>query len=279
MLKGVDVLADAVQVTLGPKGKCAIMEQAFGAPKISKDGVTVAKSIELKDKFQNMGAQLVRQVASKTNDVAGDGTTTSTILARFIFAEGCKAIAAGRNPMDVNRGIKQAAELVIADVQKNSREITSPEEICSVATISANSDVAIGELIARAMKEVGKEGVITVQDGNTMDDELEVVEGMKFDRGYISPYFMTDNKTQKVEFENPLLLLVEKKVSQVQTLLPILEAAMGAQRPLLILAEDVEQDALNLLILNKLKSGIKVAASRRPASGTTARRCCRTLRP
>ena len=243
------------------------MEQSFGPPKISKDGVTVAKSIEFKDKFQNMGAQLVRQVASKTNDVAGDGTTTSTILARAIFSEGCKAIAAGMNPMDVHRGIKKAVLEVVAEVNKNSREIASAEEIAQVATISANSDDEIGMLIARAMKEVGKEGVITVADGKTLFDELEVVEGMKFDRGFISPYFITDQKSQKVEMENPLILLVEKKISSIQPLLPLLESVVREQRPLLIIAEDVETEALATLILNKLRGGVKIAAVKAPGFG------------
>ena len=210
MLAGVDKLADAVQVTLGPKGRNVVLEQSFGAPKITKDGVTVAKGIEFKDRYHNLGAQLVRQVANKTNDIAGDGTTTSTVLCRAIFAEGCKAVAAGMNPMDLRRGINLAVDAVLADLSSRSKMISTKDEIKNVATISANSDVGVGELIASAMEKVGKEGVITVQDGKTLEDELEVVEGMKFDRGFISPYFITQPKTQKAEFENPLILIVEK---------------------------------------------------------------------
>merc|ERR1719253_1223777 len=244
MLMGVDKLADAVQVTLGPKGRNVVIEQSFGAPKITKDGVTVAKAIEFADKQQNIGAQLVRQVASKTNDVAGDGTTTATVLTRAIFAEGCKSVAAGMNPMDLRRGINLAVEACLTDLKARTKMISTKEEIKNVATISANSDHEIGEIIASAMEKVGKEGVITVQDGQTLENELEVVEGMKFDRGYISPYFITSPKTQKAEFENPFILLVEKKVSTLQSLLPLLEQVVKVQKPLVIIAEDVDGEAL-----------------------------------
>merc|ERR1719421_803702 len=267
MLAGVDKLADAVQVTLGPKGRNVVLEQSFGPPKITKDGVTVAKGIEFKDRYHNLGAQLVRQVASKTNDIAGDGTTTSTVLCRAIFAEGCKAVAAGMNPMDLRRGINLAVDAVLADLANRSKEISSKDEIKNVATISANSDVGVGELIANAMEKVGKEGVITVQDGKTLEDELEVVEGMKFDRGYISPYFITQPKTQKAEFENPLILLVEKKVSSLQSMLPLLEQVVKAQKPLVIVAEDVDGEALATLVVNKLRGGMNVAAVKAPGFG------------
>jgi chaperonin GroEL len=256
-----------VQVTLGPKGRHAIIDQSFGAPKITKDGVTVAKSIEFKDRFQNMGAQLVRQVASKTNDEAGDGTTTATVLTRAIFSEGCKAVAAGMNPMDLKRGAQLAVDKVVSVLETISKTITTKEEIAQVGTISANGDRAIGDLLAEAMEKVGKEGVITVQDGKTMHNELDVVEGMRFDRGYISPYFVTDNKAQTCEFENPLILLVEKKISSLQSLLPVLESAVKTQRPLLIISEDVESEALATLVINKLRGGIKVCAVKAPGFG------------
>merc|ERR1719408_1196808 len=224
------MLADAVQVTLGPKGRNAVLEQSFGAPKITKDGVTVAKSIEFKDRHQNLGAQLVRQVANKTNDIAGDGTTTATVLTRAIYAEGCKSVAAGMNPMDLRRGINLAVETVLKDLKARTKMISTKEEIKNVATISANSDLEIGEIIASAMEKVGKEGVITVADGKTLENELEVVEGMKFERGYISPYFITSPKNQKAEFENPLILLVEKKVSSLQSMLPLLEQVVKTQK-------------------------------------------------
>ena len=267
MLAGVDKLADAVQVTLGPKGRNVVLEQAFGAPKITKDGVTVAKSIEFENRHHNLGAQLVRQVANKTNDIAGDGTTTSTVLCRAIFAEGCKSVAAGMNPMDLRRGINLATDAVLADLKARTKMISSKEEIKNVATISANSDERIGELIANAMEKVGKEGVITVQDGKTLEDELEVVEGMKFDRGYISPYFITSPKTQKTEFENPLILLVEKKVSSLQAMLPLLEQVVKTQKPLVIVAEDVDGEALATLVVNKLRGGMNVAAVKAPGFG------------
>ena len=263
MLAGVDKLADAVQVTLGPKGRNAVLDQAYGAPKITKDGVTVAKNIEFKDKFMNMGAQLVRQVASKTNDLAGDGTTTATVLTRAIYSEGCKAVAAGMNPMDLRRGIKLAVDNVVETVESIAEKVEGKDRIAQVATISANSDEDVGKLISDAMEEVGPEGVITINDGKTFADELEVVEGMKFDRGYISPYFTTDQKTQTTEFEDSYVLLVEKKISSIQSLLPLLEmvlksAQSSAPRSLLIIAEDVESEALATLVVNKLRLGIKV---------------------
>jgi chaperonin GroEL len=265
MLAGVDKLADAVQVTLGPKGRNVVIEQSFGGPKITKDGVTVAKSIEFKDKFQNLGAQLIRNAASKTNDVAGDGTTTSTVLCRAIFAEGCKAVAAGMNPMDLRRGINLAVDAVLEDLKKRTKVISTKEEIKNVATISANSDHVIGQLIADAMEKVGKEGVITVQDGKTLVDELDVVEGMKFDRGFISPYFANNAKTLKTEFDNPLILLVEKKVSSLQAMLPLLEHVVKLQKPLLIIAEDVDGEALATLVVNKLRGGMNVVAVKAPS--------------
>uniref|UniRef100_A0A7S1BPR4 Uncharacterized protein n=1 Tax=Corethron hystrix TaxID=216773 RepID=A0A7S1BPR4_9STRA len=267
MLSGVDGLADAVSVTLGPKGRNAIIDQPYGPPKITKDGVTVAKSIDFDDKFKNMGAQLVKSVASKTNDVAGDGTTTATILARAIYSEGCKAVAAGMNPTDLRKGIQSAVNDVVKTLEEIGRKVTTKEEVQQVGTISANGDSEVGDLIADAMERVGKEGVITVQDGKTFDDELEVVEGMKFDRGFISPYFITDAKTQTVELENPYILLVEKKVSSLQQLVPLLERIIKAQSSLLIVAEDVESEALATLVVNKLRAGIKVAAVKAPGFG------------
>lgn len=267
MLRGVDRLADAVQVTLGPKGRNAVLEQSFGPPKITKDGVTVAKHIEFEDKYENMGAMLVRQVASKTNDIAGDGTTTSTVLARALFSEGCKAVAAGMNPMDIRRGITLAIEKVLQELDALSTDIKTKEEISQVATISANSDAEVGELISTAMERVGKQGVITVQDGKTLFDELEVVEGMKFDRGFISPYFITDVKSQKVELDNPLILFSENKVSNLQPIVPILEQVVQQGRSLLIIAEDIEGDALAALIVNKLKGGLKACAVKAPGFG------------
>ena len=255
------------QVTLGPKGRNAIIAQPYGPPKITKDGVTVAKSIDFEDNFENMGAQLVKSVASKTNDVAGDGTTTATVLARAIYREGCKAVAAGMNPLDVRRGIQSAVNCVVETLEGISRPITSREEVSQVGTISANGDAAIGGLISDAMERVGKEGVITVQDGKTIEDELEVVEGMKFDRGYISPYFISDPKTQVCELENPVILLVEKKVSSIQQLVPVLESVIKGQQSLLIVAEDVESEALATLVVNKLRAGIKVCAVKAPGFG------------
>jgi len=267
MLEGVNTLADAVQVTLGPKGRNAIIAQPYGAPKITKDGVTVAKSIDFEDPFQDMGAQLIKSVASRTNDVAGDGTTTATVLARAIYSEGCKAVAAGLNPQDLRRGINIAVDSVVGTLTEISRPITSKEEIAQVGTISANADEEIGGLISDAMERVGKEGVITVQDGKTLDDELEVIEGMKFERGYISPYFITDAKTQTTVLEDPHILLVEKKVSSLQQLVPILETVIKSQGSLLIVAEDVESEALATLVVNKLRAGIKVCAVKAPGFG------------
>lgn len=267
MLKGVELLADAVQVTLGPKGRNAIIAQPFGAPKITKDGVTVAKAIDLSDPMENMGAQLIKSVASKTNDVAGDGTTTATVLARSVYSEGCKAVAAGMNPLDLKRGIQLAVDHVVDTLETISRPISSKEEVGQVGTISANADEEIGQMIADAMERVGKEGVITVQDGKTLENELEVVEGMKFDRGYISPYFITNPKTQEVELENPLILLVEKKVSSIQQILPLMEHVVKSQQTLLIVAEDVESEALATLVVNKLRAGIKVCAVKAPGFG------------
>ncbi|KAF0755854.1 hypothetical protein AaE_004832 [Aphanomyces astaci] len=267
MLKGADQLADAVQVTLGPKGRNVVIDQAYGAPKITKDGVTVAKNIEFRDKFENMGAQLLRQVANNTNDAAGDGTTSATVLTRAIYSEGCKSVAAGMNPQDLRRGIQLAVDHVVAELAKLSQDIDDKEKVAQVATISANSEKEIGDLISDAMERVGREGVITVQDGKTLYNELEVVEGMKFDRGYISPYFVTNSKTQSCELENPYILLVEKKVSSAQGIAPMLEFVYKAQRPLLIIAEDVESEALAALILNRIRAGIKVCAVKAPGFG------------
>ncbi|CAJ1957677.1 unnamed protein product [Cylindrotheca closterium] len=267
MLIGVETLADAVQVTLGPKGRNAIIAQPYGPPKITKDGVTVAKSIDFEDPFEDMGAQLIKSVASKTNDIAGDGTTTATVLARAIYSEGCKAVAAGLDPQDLFRGINLAVDKVVKTLGEISRPITSKEEITQVGTISSNSDAEIGQLLSDAMERVGKEGVITVQDGKTLENELEVVEGMKFERGFISPYFITDAKTQTCVLENPMILLVEKKVSSLQQLVPILESVIKSQSSLLIVAEDVESEALATLVVNKLRAGIKVCAVKAPGFG------------
>ncbi|KAG5560510.1 hypothetical protein RHGRI_003729 [Rhododendron griersonianum] len=258
MLKGVEELADAVKVTMGPKGRNVVIEQSFGAPKVTKDGVTVAKSIEFKDKGKNLGASLVKQVANATNDEAGDGTTCATILTRAIFAEGCKSVAAGMNAMDLRRGISMAVDTVVATLKSRARMISTSEEIAQVGTISANGDREIGELIAKAMEKVGKEGVITITEGKTLYNELEVVEGMKLDRGYISPYFITNPKNQKCELEDPIILIYEKKISSINGVVRVLELALKRQRPLLIVAEDVESEALATLILNKLRAGIKV---------------------
>lgn len=267
MLEGCNKLADAVQVTLGPRGRNVVIDRPYGAPKITKDGVTVAKEIELADKYQNIGAQLVKQVANRTNEIAGDGTTTATVLARAIFTEGVKSVAAGINPMGIRRGIMKAVETIIKDLQKKSIKISDSNSIRDVATISANGDTAIGNLLAEAMDRVGKDGTITVQDGRTLYNELEVVEGMKFDRGYISPYFVTDSKTQKVEIENPLILLTDKKVSTIQSILPHLEFAMKTGRAILIIAEDVESEVLATLVVNKLRGGLKVCAVKAPGFG------------
>lgn len=267
LLKGVNLLADAVLVTLGPKGRNVLIEQQFGSPKITKDGVTVAKSIILKDKFEDMGAKLLQEVASKTNESAGDGTTSATILGRSIFTESVKNVAAGCNPMDLRRGSQLAVEEVVKFLQQNKKEITTSEEISQVATISANGDAHIGNLLASAMEKVGKEGVITIKEGKTLEDELEITEGMKFDRGFISPYFITNTKSGKVEFENPLILLSEKKLSSIQDILPSLELSNSLRRPLLIIAEDIDGEALAACILNKLRGQVQVCAVKAPGFG------------
>src|SRR5712675_2230032 len=267
MIRGVDILADSVKVTLGPKGRNVVLDKSYGAPRITKDGVTVAKEIELEDKFENMGAQMVREVASKTSDSAGDGTTTATVLAHAIVREGAKAVAAGMNPMDLKRGVDLAVEAVVADLQKNSKKVTSNEEIAQVGTISANGDAEIGRFLADAMKKVGNEGVITVEEAKSLETELEVVEGMQFDRGYISPYFITNAEKMRVEMEDPYVLIYEKKLSGLQELLPLLEAVVQAGRPLLIIAEDVEGEALATLVVNKLRGGLKVSAVKAPGFG------------
>ncbi|WP_374655977.1 chaperonin GroEL [Dongia sp.] len=267
MLRGVDILANAVKVTLGPKGRNVVIDKAFGAPRITKDGVTVAKEIELADKFENMGAQMVREVASKTNDLAGDGTTTATVLAQSIVREGAKAVAAGMNPMDLKRGIDLAVEAVVEDVKKRSKKVSTSEEIAQVGTISANGEKEIGAMIAKAMQKVGNEGVITVEEAKGLDTELEVVEGMQFDRGYLSPYFITNAEKMITDLDNPYILLHEKKLSNLQSMLPVLEAVVQSGRPLLIISEDVEGEALATLVVNKLRGGLKVAAVKAPGFG------------
>ena len=267
MLRGVGILAEAVKVTLGPKGRNVVVEKSYGAPRSTKDGVTVAKEIELADKFENMGAQMVREVASKTNDAAGDGTTTATVLAQAIMREGAKAVAAGMNPMDLKRGVQQAVEAVVADLKKRSKKVKSNEEIGQVGTISANGDKHIGEMIAKAMAKVGNEGVITVEEAKSLDTELEVVEGMQFDRGYISPYFVTNADKMVAELDEPYILIHEKKLSSLQPILPLLETVIQAGRPLVIVAEEVEGEALATLVVNKLRGGLKVAAVKAPGFG------------
>jgi len=267
MLRGVDILANAVKVTLGPKGRNVVLDKSFGAPRITKDGVTVAKEIELEDKFENMGAQMVREVASKTSDQAGDGTTTATVLAHAIVTEGAKAVAAGMNPMDLKRGIDLAVDAVVEDLKKNSKRLTANEEIAQVATISANGDTEIGRFLADAMKKVGNEGVITVEEAKSLHTELEVVEGMQFDRGYISPYFVTDAEKMRVEMEDPYILIYEKKLSGLQQLLPLLESVVQSGKPLFVIAEDVEGEALATLVVNKLRGGLKIAAVKAPGFG------------
>jgi len=267
MLHGVDILANAVKVTLGPKGRNVVLEKSFGAPRITKDGVTVAKEIELEDKFENMGAQMVREVASKTSDSAGDGTTTATLLAHAIVREGAKSVAAGSNPMDLKRGIDLAVGAVVNELKAKAKKVTSNEEIAQVGTISANGDSEIGRFIAEAMQKVGNDGVITVEEAKALDTELEVVEGMQFDRGYISPYFITDADKMRVELENPYILINEKKLSNLQTILPLLEAVVQSGKPLLVIAEDVEGEALATLVVNKLRGGLKVAAVKAPGFG------------
>jgi chaperonin GroEL len=267
MLRGVDILANAVKVTLGPKGRNVVLDKSFGAPRITKDGVTVAKEIELEDKFENMGAQMVREVASKTSDLAGDGTTTATVLAQAIVKEGAKAVAAGMNPMDLKRGVDLAVEAIVKDLEHNSKKVTSNEEIAQVGTISANGDAEIGRFLAEAMKKVGNEGVITVEEAKSLETELDVVEGMQFDRGYISPYFVTNADKMRVEMEDAYVLINEKKLSGLQELLPLLEAVVQTGKPLVIIAEDVEGEALATLVVNKLRGGLKVAAVKAPGFG------------
>ena len=267
MLHGVDILANAVKVTLGPKGRNVVLDKSFGAPRITKDGVTVAKEIELEDKFENMGAQMVREVASRTSDQAGDGTTTATVLAAAIVREGSKAVAAGMNPMDLKRGVDLAVEAIVEHLKSNSKKVTSNEEIAQVGTISANGDTEIGDFLAKAMQKVGNEGVITVEEAKSLETELDVVEGMQFDRGYISPYFITNADKMRVEMEDPYILIYEKKLSGLQELLPLLEAVVQTGKPLLIVAEDVEGEALATLVVNKLRGGLKVAAVKAPGFG------------
>jgi chaperonin GroEL len=267
MLRGVDILANAVKVTLGPKGRNVVIEKSFGAPRITKDGVTVAKEIELEDKFENMGAQMVREVASKTNDIAGDGTTTATVLAQAIVREGAKAVAAGMNPMDLKRGIDQAVAVAIADIKARAKKVKSTEEVAQVGTISANGDRFIGEEIAKAMQKVGNEGVITVEEAKSLETEVDIVEGMQFDRGYLSPYFITNAEKMIADLEDPYILIHEKKLSSLQPMLPILEAVVQTGKPLLIIAEDVEGEALATLVVNKLRGGLKIAAVKAPGFG------------
>ncbi len=267
MLKGVNTLADAVKVTLGPKGRNVVLDKAFGAPRITKDGVTVAKEIELSDKFENMGAQMVREVASKTNDVAGDGTTTATVLAQAIVKEGAKAVAAGMNPMDLKRGIDMAVEAVVADLSSRSNKINDSAEVAQVGTISANGEASVGSMIAEAMQKVGNEGVITVEEAKSLETELDVVEGMQFDRGYLSPYFITNGEKMICELEDPYILLHEKKLTSLQPMLPVLEAVVQSGKPLLIVAEDIEGEALATLVVNKLRGGLKISAVKAPGFG------------
>ncbi|MBX5453075.1 MAG: chaperonin GroEL [Acidobacteriia bacterium] len=267
MLRGVDTLADAVKVTLGPKGRNVVLEKSFGAPRITKDGVTVAKEIELAEKFENMGAQMLREVASKTNDIAGDGTTTATVLAQAIVREGVKAVAAGMNPMDLRRGIEKAVEAVVEELKKRSKKITTPAETAQVGAIAANGEAEIGKMISEAMQKVGNEGVITVEEAKGIQTELEVVEGMQFDRGYVSPYFITNAEKMIAELENPYILIHEKKLSGLQPMLPLLEAVVQSGKPLLVIAEDVEGEALATLVVNKLRGGLKVAAVKAPGFG------------
>ena len=267
MLQGVDILANAVKVTLGPKGRNVVLEKSFGAPRVTKDGVTVAKEIELEDKFENMGAQMLREVASKTSDVAGDGTTTATVLAQAIVKEGAKAVAAGANPMDVKRGIDLAVNAVVDELRAKSKKLSSNDEVAQIGTVSANGDREIGKMIAEAMKKVGNEGVITVEEAKSLDTELEVVEGMQFDRGYISPYFVTNPEKMLVELEDPYILINEKKLSSLQPMLPLLESIVQSGKPLLVIAEEVEGEALATLVVNKLRGGLKVAAVKAPGFG------------
>src|SRR6201989_790409 len=267
MLRGVELLNNAVKVTLGPKGRDVVIDKAYGAPRITQDGIAVAKEIELADKFENMGAQMVREVASKTNDLAGDGTTTATVLAQAIVKEGTKSVAAGINPMDLKRGIDLAVEAIVADLKAHVKKVTSNDEIAQIGTISANGDTEIGRFLANAMQKVGNEGVITVEEAKSLHTELEVVEGIQFDRGYVSPYFVTTTEKMKVELEDPYILIHEKKLSGLQTMLPLLEALVQTGKPLLIVAEDVEGEALATLVVNKLRGGLKVAAVKAPGFG------------
>jgi chaperonin GroEL len=267
MIRGIDVLANAVRVTLGPKGRNVVLDKSFGAPRITKDGVTVAKEVELADKFENMGAQMVREVATKANDNAGDGTTTATVLAHAIVREGAKSVAAGANPMDVKRGVDLAVEAIVADLGKKSRKISSSDEIAQVAGLAANSDASVGKMISQAMQKVGNEGVITVEEAKSLETELDVVEGMQFDRGYLSPYFITNSDKMLAELEDPYILIHEKKLTSLQALLPVLEAVVQSGKPLLIIAEDVEGEALATLVVNKLRGGLKVAAVKAPGFG------------
>src|ERR1700680_2915114 len=267
MLRGIDILAHAVRVTLGPKGRNVVLDKSYGAPRITKDGVTVAKEIELADKFENMGAQMIREVAQKTSDQAGDGTTTATVLAHAIVREGVKAVAAGLNPMDLRRGIEKAVEAVVEDLKKRSKKVSTNEEIAQIGTISANGDKEVGEMLSKAMQKVGNEGVITVEEAKSLETELDIVEGMQFDRGYISPYFITNADKMVCELEEAYILIHEKKLSSLQPMLPILESVVQAGRPLLIIAEEVEGEALATLVVNKLRGGLKVAAVKAPGFG------------
>jgi len=278
MLRGVDILNNAVKVTLGPKGRNVILDKSYGAPRITKDGVAVAKEIELEDKFENMGAQMVREVALKTNDLAGDGTTTATVLAASIMKEGLKLVAAGMNPMDLKRGINIAVSAVVKDIARRSKKVQSSEEIAQIGTVASNGDLSIGKMIAEAMQKVGNEGVITVEEAKTAETELDVVEGMPFDRGYLSPYFITNAEKMVAELEDPYILIHEKKLSSLQAMLPVLEAVVESGKPLLIVAEDVEGEALATLVVNKLRGGLKVAAAKAPASAIAARPRSRTSR-
>src|SRR6202161_512295 len=267
MLRGVDILANAVKVTLGPKGRNVVIEKSFGAPRITKDGVTVAKEIELEDKFENMGAQMLREVASKTNDTAGDGTTTATVLAQAIVREGAKAVAAGMNPMDLKRGIEIAVTAVVKDIENRAKPVASSSEVAQIGTISSNGDAAIGKMIAQAMQKVGNEGVITVEENKSLETDVDIVEGMQFDRGYISPYFITNAEKMTAELEDVLILIHEKKLTSLQPMLPVLESVVQSGRPLLIIAEEVEGEALATLVVNKLRGGLKVAAVKAPGFG------------
>ena len=278
MSAGVNILANAVKITLGPKGRNVVLEKSFGAPTVTKDGVSVAKEIELEDKFENMGAQMLKEVASKTSDVAGDGTTTATVLAQAMLREGLKAVAAGMNPMDLKRGIDKAVVRAVDGLRSLSKPIKDSTAIAQVGAISANGDEPIGSIIAEAMEKVGKEGVITVEEGKTLDNELDVVEGMQFDRGYLSPYFINDQDSMSAELEDPYILLHDKKVSNIRDLLPVLEGVAKSGKPLLVISEDVEGEALATLVVNTLRGIVKVAAVKAPGSGIVARRCCRTWR-